>query len=593
MFSGTRAVVRRVRWLLFALGMLGCDVASTEIPAGASHPEAVTAQLPPLVHRTVTHVRDAAPMQPLELTPDSAFASWQPRATRHVDPSRQVFAATMPSQAARLVPPIEDATLDMTAGSRLLEALDALPEHRRALGLEGMAYDMIYGSAGRCEPLHLVTTTEHDGESYELRYRAEPFTWMTAPQVAYYALPSSCADALLASAGAVTEAVGNGCTLEDQAAHFPAGSACRTCLTVDGDHARCVTDGACSPEAPRRVGVRVGVTTHYHYVLEADALGCAPDVVGRVILLARQLGEGDTPPGPFDHDAISNICQWAWDERSDRSRLYCVGATGELQPAYADVMVGRVDAIRRAGDSRGWLRDRTMLTTRVELLGRTFEAMPLFPNTLGAVSVRDPMIGGWGFHPDDLRADGSDPGDIDHTLAREWVGAIALKTTTRIDGVPIVVYNRNLCRDDQWKGPDAQGRYHCTPDEFGEENPPPDAERWNYDWGAYLVASEPMTIEILPFVTLGATGRMDPSIPGGHVPHVLGTPVLADPDWEGCAWPEIFVPDEKASVDSDAGVSTFTSQTYRFGKDPERDIRLVLATNWRRGFCFEPLPGDG
>jgi len=77
-----------------------------------------------------------------------------------------------------------------------------------------------------------------------------------------------------------------------------------------------------------------------------------------------------------------------------------------------------------------------------------------------------------------------------------------------------------------------------------------------------------------------------------HVPHVLGTPVLADPDWEGCAWPEIFVPDEKASVDSDAGVSTFTSQTYRFGRDPERDIRLVLATNWRRGFCFEPLPAS-
>lgn len=34
---------------------------------------------------------------------------------------------------------------------------------------------------------------------------------------------------------------------------------------------------------------------------------------------------------------------------------------------------------------------------------------------------------------------------------------------------------------------------------------------------------------------------------------------------------------------------TFTAQTYRFGKDPRLDPRVVLATNWRRGFCAEPL----
>ncbi len=45
-----------------------------------------------------------------------------------------------------------------------------------------------------------------------------------------------------------------------------------------------------------------------------------------------------------------------------------------------------------------------------------------------------------------------------------------------------------------------------------------------------------------------------------------------------------------ANVDTSfPGLYTFTSQTYRFGKDPNRDIRVALATSWRRNFCFEAL----
>lgn len=40
-----------------------------------------------------------------------------------------------------------------------------------------------------------------------------------------------------------------------------------------------------------------------------------------------------------------------------------------------------------------------------------------------------------------------------------------------------------------------------------------------------------------------------------------------------------FEPDEMAVADT----------TYRFGKDPRTDVRVILATSWRRGFCFEGL----
>src|SRR5690606_29609788 len=134
------------------------------------------------------------------------------------------------------------------------------------------------------------------------------------------------------------------------------------------------------------------------------------------------------------------------------------------------------------------------------------------------------------------------------------------KTATRIDNVPIAIYNRNLCADHLWQGPDPQGRYFCKPGYFDAGHPPPDLMRWLYDWGSYLVAEEPETIEIFPHLTLAATGRMDPSIPGGHVPHVLGSPVLADPDWEACSCPETFAPDEMANADAMVeGIYTFTS----------------------------------
>ncbi len=530
---------------------------------------------------------------PLELAPDSAFNDWRPPRTLRGSRSRAPVHHSAQSQAARLVPAIENASLVMEGGSELAAALAALPEERRALGLEGLTITQLFGATGLCEPVKIALQADLGGQRYDVQYRAEPFTWMTHPEPVLYALPEACTGALLSSGGALPSAVGNGCTLEDQAAHFPVGSACRACLTTDGDHARCVSENACKPERTVTVGRTVGGMTRYLDVLEAEVLGCAPDHLGRAVLLAKDLGESDAAPAPFDHDALTHICQWAWVPSEGRSLLYCVGASGPVEPAYADVLVGRVDHIRREGTTETALRDRTMMTSRVELKGRTFEAMPLFPNTLATVSLADQTIGGWSFHPNTLRPDRAQSVDPRDYLAPEWIGAIALKTTTRIDGVPISVFNRNLCREDQWRGPDAEGRSYCRPGFFTDEVQPPDVMRWAYDWSSFFVSLQPEVVEIFPWVTLAATGGMDPKIPGGHVPHVLGSPVLADPQWEACAWPETFLPDEMANVDTSfPGLYTFTSQTVRFGQaKPNRpELRVALATSWRRDFCFTPLP---
>ena len=67
---------------------------------------------------------------------------------------------------------------------------------------------------------------------------------------------------------------------------------------------------------------------------------------------------------------------------------------------------------------------------------------------------------------------------------------------------------------------------------------------------------------------------------------MFGAPTLADPDWEDCTWPNLFQPDEMAAYSNYDPVYTHTTQTYRFGKDPE--IRMVIGSSWRRTFC----PGE-
>ncbi len=481
-------------------------------------------------------------------------------------------------------------------GARYQQALAALPPERRAYGFEGFTQLQLLGPegdgvGGACERAQIDLTVTHQGQTYDARYEADFFVWTEALEPLLYALTATCTTALSRAGTDPARAVGDGCAREDEAAHFPAGSRCRTCLSADGDHARCVAAGQCRAEMTREVFVMEGRTEQSYDVLQASTLACAPDVTFTTTVLARELGEDNVPPAAFDHQAIARWCYSHWSPAAQAPVLGCyVSATdGGVRLAFADVLMGYIDFMRRPGVTTKPLYDRLIMSPRAEVEGFVFENLPLYPMTMGPLS-EDNEHDGWGLPPHALRPDGRDPARVDDTFARDWLAAMSLKTATNIDGVPIYTYNRNLCTAADWTVPDASGRAFCKVPPYADEFQPPDDELWRYDWGAYLMYRDPVTVEVTPLLTLAATGLPDPSVPGGHAMHILGSTTLTDPEWENCRWPETFVPDEMANYDTPEFFGhTFVSQTYRFGRDPAVPVRMVLATNWKRAYCFEHL----
>jgi hypothetical protein len=573
-------------------------VVSVGCTAPALPPRAPELRALPPVRTTTRDLGAHGPLAELDIDPSSvtvrALAPGPRGARRPASsprPRHDVWTARSP--VAPLTNSIIGARHVRGEGDALAAALAALPEGRRALGLSGLTAAQLFGASadatGLCASPGVELEIQHQGAMYEARYRTDPRVIMTEPEPSLYALSSTCTAAL--SARGLAGAVGGGCTVEDEAAHFAAGSACRACLATDGDHARCLASAACPAQTSRTMSVREAGRTVFYDVLEATSLACAPDVTHPVIILTRDMGPSDTPPRPFDHTQLSQVCGYFWSTSADEPRLYCSGNEPPVRLALADVLIMRVDHLRRAGDTRRPLAGRVMVVDSLEVEGVTYGALPLYPGTFAEVSEADVTMGGYGLVPGMLRPGGTDPDDVDHTLTRDWLATVAMKATTTINGVPFAIYNKNLCATDGWRGPDARGRYYCpNPGFYSDTVFPPDPYSWQFDYGAFYVGLNPTRVESLPTVTLGSTGLVDPNIPGGHVIHVAGTSVLADPEWESCAWAEQFEPDETASVDSGSpGLYTFTAQTYRFGKDPRRDLRVVLATNWRRGFCAEPL----
>jgi hypothetical protein len=192
--------------------------------------------------------------------------------------------------------------------------------------------------------------------------------------------------------------------------------------------------------------------------------------------------------------------------------------------------------------------------------------------------------GGLGLNPVQLRPDGSDPTSLDDVQARDWLGAVTLKTATTITGVPVNFMNHSRCLD--WAGPASDGAYTCTANGW----PTPGLQE---DTEVFWYTRSKRQIIALPLPTLAATGLADPLVPGGFVPFVAGSEDLANPDWDACTWPHSFVPDhlraEDDPFDFDASHS-LDAATYRFGKEAEADIRIVLTTARPRSFCPE---GEG
>lgn len=544
---------------------------------------------PPQVYeasRTIGALRDAVPLNVLE-------SSESLRALRPTVERTHTFAGARHrvwdrrSNAAHYLNPMFTQGFVLDRGQRLTDTIASFPEERRALGVSGLSYQQIF--SGLCEAAAVDVEVTHEGQTYDARFLAEEYAWATSPQPTLYALSSTCTDALLRTGGAVEDAVGAGCSGEDLSAHFPSGSACRLCLDVDGDHARCVARNACKEQMNREMALVVGNQVEYYDVLEAAVLACAPNYVTTMFILANELGPDNEVPAPFDPQAYHSFCWWTWNISAGRVEPSCNEKVGEVNVSVADVTTGRVDYIRPRGDTTSnFYFDRWWFASTVEVEGYSFQSTSMPANTVAQLSVPNAVERGWGYPPNDLRPGGTDRNDPEQTYARDWIAALTLKTATRIDGVLINHYNRNLCSDDLWQGPDEHGRYYCKQPLF-EDGGPPDDGLWNYDWGGYIQTFETLRSETYPMLTLASTGLPDPEIPGGYVAHILGSPTLADPEWENCRYPDLFYPDEMSNWESPEALPSITTQTYRFGKDPRFDIRVVLATNTRRAFC-SPFP---
>lgn len=496
-------------------------------------------------------------------------------------------APTDNSMVSSTVTPITGARIVRdSAGAALTARINALPADRRAQGISALTMDEVYGtstSRGLCEDTRVEFTTSDGATQWEHRYNTAFLSLMEPLQPSLYALPSQCITALSTAGAMVSAAVGAGCSAQDEAAHFPAGSRCRACLEVDGDHARCVTANQCRAQMTREVLYE----GRSYDVLEARMLACAPDYTTTVIALANELGEENARPRAFDHSVIYGWCYAFTDAGQSAPTPHCITSPmGGPRVAYSDVVMDRVEFIRRAGTATNVAKDRVWIANRIEVEGMTLEESFLHPQTIAAIS--EPFAQrGWNLMPNALRPDGRDPMRLEDTFALDWISALVLKTATSINGVPITTYNHNLCTS--WSAPAADGHSTCQIPIFTDSNQPPNDDVWRNDWAAYAYSTRPLRVELMPLVTLAATGRADGSVAGGHVPLVMGSTTLADPEWENCRWPQTFVPDEMANYETldFPGEYMFNTQTWRFGRDPTTPVRLALATSWRRAFCFD------
>jgi hypothetical protein len=505
-------------------------------------------------------------------------------ATRYFAPTpnvRRAHAWSERSNVAKLLQPITGARLVATRGQAIAEMLADLPEERRLLGPSGLTAQQMLSV---CEDPQLDFELVHEGEQFDARYHVDPHLFMTQPRPALYALTSTCTAALLASNGDVAEVIGAGCTAEDQEAHFPPSSRCRTCLNADGDHGRCVAAGQCKELMTRELLAQ----NQYWDLLEAETLSCAPNYFITTLALVGELGEDNVAPSFFEHGKIVNFCNWFWKAGVEEPRLYCHQPDLSTRPAIGDLLVGRVEYIRHPGSTAAPHEGRVYFSSGVEVEGRLLEAIALSPDTLGPIS--DNRENGFGWNPQLLRPDGTNPANIDHTFARDWIGTVSVKTATEITGVPVSYRNRNLCGPTDWEGPDDKGRFFCKqPIVDEEEEEEEEEEPWGYDYAAFYYSYDPVDLELRPLTTLAATGKMDPNIAGGHVSKIYGSTQLADPDWDNCTWPDTFEPDEMLTTAAYDEEYTHTSQTYRFDAHPERDVRVSLSSSWRRIFCPGPV----
>ena len=512
--------------------------------------------------------------------------------------------------------PIKNASMDLDAGAELTAYVDEnIPLSRwNRYGISALTFEEVWGADGTggvCEEGALLASFEEDGVQYEASYSAGRyghFVGNITPLTE--TMSSGCEASLLDAGGDIKAALDDRCDEYEEHTFFPEGSDCRACLeSGGGDYAACVDDGACLEEAVTTSWTEIDGEKVWARTALGYAWACAPDIPAVTYLMADISDDGALPE-PWDHAAWLYFCTAYWDDQAGEPAFGCQSGDGgaALGDAVGAGVVGRVNHIRPEGEEGAPYYNRLYYSAKASVLGvgsitRFWASVP----GAGQISVErtedtsfrgdfaDEPVGqqgivGWGLNPYELRPDGADPSVLDDTLARDWLATLTLKTATTIDGILINTYNHNRCL--QWEGPNDDGVSRCV------AMAPPDFA-WDEDarshWWQRLDtpgdwSNGPSQVLAYPYATIGSTGLPDPGVPGGNVVEIAGSPVLADPDWDACAWPDQFVPDiapyEAMPVDY-GGDAWLWGQTYRFGKDPDLDLRVVLNTNDTRGFCPE------
>lgn len=491
---------------------------------------------------------------------------------------------------------------DDSVGAAMVEALEDEPaEDVEAWGAGTFTLTELYGSGfgdeALCEDPHALFTFEEDGQEWELSLRLFGLLQLTSPlQALFMELSEGCAEAVTAASGDIDAAVAAGsCTEEEARGFFAEDGVCHECVQ-DASVDECLDSGECKDETPQVYKSR----GEWFEWAEATVLACAPDIPMKLYLGARDIEDDGTIPEAWNQTDWPRVCFALRNESTGEVALSYVGDSDgydDITDGYGDGVIGRIDYLRQAGASGTPHAQRVTYNRRLRFAdGTVTEQMILSFGGTGQISAPIFMedgdgdgdiddddwghgYGGWGWSPVELRPDGTDPTDIDDTYARDWLAGVATKMATTRDGVPINDMTRSRC--EAWVGPHDDGSYTCV-----EKGGP----KLGYfmDNHVFWYNRAHTMIDVRPMITLGSTGLPDELMPGGFAPHIAGSDTLANPDWDDCTWPHRLVPDHIRTEDVPltwSGHASLDADTYYFGKDPDQDIRMVLATTQERGYC--------
>jgi len=548
--------------VLCTLLLVGCEGTYPTDPVRIAPSDAPLAQ--GKVKRTVVRLSAPLAREPLGV----GLPAWSQRRWLQAPPPQEVE----PSGVSDDLPALTG-RIDGTRGAELTALIDALPAERKAMGMGGLPIETVFGEdfeSGVCDDVRVVVD-DVGTDNLEMAFFIEGNLMMEgAPQVVREPLSESCVQALLDEGGVSSTT----CPTDQLVAHYPTGSDCRSCLEVDGDHARCVDEAQCPVDAPVRWSLRNPATgeSTWFYVLTNDVLMCAPQHHNEVLYLVSELEE-DGPPKHFQHDRYEGACLRFWRDSLGEQDLYC-GWAGMGGSMMGDTLYGKVAYLREKGSDRASYADRRLMLRSVQIEGGPlYDTMYYAEQTIGTLSL-PAEVGGWGLPPDGLRPDGT-------TYLRDWRAALWLKTSSNVPNVPIVAYNANRCRD--WQSlPD--GRSLCA------DNGPNLEVGWYDDVSLAWWDDAFEQALYFPWTTLASSGNLDPDSPGGLLPHIMGSSTLAHNSWEGCGYPQQFEPDlakiwGPEDPNTPGRYTAFDGETYRFRDDDPNEVTMALATSTLRYFC--------